>query len=216
MAAKYAYELSSTSSTGSMSGGSSSSGIVLGSCSTSSISNNEPTSAGPPVVLPPMGTNPPNKKDSGHSSWATQGLPLLDFQHQVLQQLRQIWLEERRKLYPGNGNNVPSTLLHGNSAYGQSNASLQTMSPMKHGAKINAGANGLATTSFTREVLDNGVMDKANSRILCGPSRSQSVNGTPQRNVHKYLQHVVISNGEAENLEDKCGYTPGIYMVSLD
>lgn len=49
-------------------------------------------------------------------NWTTQGLPLLEFQQQVLHQLREIWVEERRKLQLSTHSHIMNPLNSGNIA----------------------------------------------------------------------------------------------------
>jgi len=185
VAAKYASELSSGTSFSSTS--SSSSGYPSSYLTSSSTSTTQQHTAN---VLGNASSSSKGSSSSSSSSsnWIREGLPLLEFQHQVLQQLREIWLEERRKMvvYPnsaGGGNPNPHT----------NNAPLTTVR---------------TSSSTSSSVLMSPISSSSSSAFLA----PNGLGGVPM--MRPYSSGVPTSGSSSSASADQSGYPNNTLMSS--
>ncbi|OXA50704.1 hypothetical protein Fcan01_14313 [Folsomia candida] len=215
VAAKYAMEFSSSSITTVNNGVSTYNG---GGASFSSTSTASSSSSGYPSSIASLTTN--NKPASTNSSsassssssgaaavgtmttggggpppsttWLREGLPLLEFQQQVLQQLREIWLEERRKLARNGGH-----LVMGGSGVGN----------MRMGSGLGGGSGGVNPSCLGFSGRSGSAQDILQGGESCGRKLGGSSGwDTPRRSGKGRSSGSGAGGGQL--------YTPGVYQPS--
>lgn len=206
---------------------------------------NELSSATSSVSATSRSTISPASGNAGTSSgnWTTQGLPLLEFQQQVLHQLRELWLEERRKLQPLSSSNNglsmsvnPSSI--GDPTSGSFLAGAGDFLQFHHSAGVDGGlvAGYFASSPPSHNFLGQSELE-SQAEFRQTPAKEQR---------HQYLEPVIITNspstskhhhnqpplqkyqppppiiatisgggGPAKSGDGRPTYTPGIYQVRV-
>ncbi|XP_021957339.1 uncharacterized protein LOC110853386 [Folsomia candida] len=179
-----------------------------GGASFSSTSTASSSSSGYPSSIASQTTNKPGLTNSSSASsssssgaagggpppqsttWLREGLPLLEFQQQVLQQLREIWMEERRKLAQNGGH-----FLMGGSC----------RSNIRQGSSLGGGNNGVNPSCLSFTGRSGSARDILQGGESCGRKLGESsVWDTPRRSGRS-------SGGGAGGRQL---YTPGVYQPS--
>jgi len=127
------------------------------------------------------------------ANWTTHSLPLLEFQQQVLQQLREIWLDERRKFMSG----IPSC--------GPSNSCSSTSASSTNFFSAGAAAN---PSSICRN--DSSSLDGQGAAMLgCNVAEYEFI---PSKSVNEQTKSKTIS--EDQQRKQLCNIVGGYYNAS--